>query len=328
MALLASCSPLEQAPTETSFAAVVEPLLSAWERADLVCLGETHGRRLDGALQRALARHPAFADTVDVVVLESASGVHQELLDRFVLEGAILSREELQPIWRDAGRGAPWELPAVEELLRTIRAVNRELPRDQRVRVLAGAVPIPWGQVQTPEDLVPWLDREAHLAKISKEKVLDRGLRGLAIYGAYHCEKAGSSLAARLERVAPGRVWSVFALAAGEMAAASRERLGIGPEMTLVPVTGHDLADRAAGDAFFEGHLYSEKRFGDLVDAVISYGGAPDAMETIDEDSLPLDFRRELERRDRLRREAQHSSNRSMSAHGPRPELYESRGSS
>ena len=314
--LLASCARSEESTAEPSITGVVEPLLSAWERADLVCLGETHGRRLDGVLQRALVQHPAFAGTVDVVVLESASGVHQELLDRFILDGASLSREELQPIWRDAGRGAPWELPTVEELLRTIQDVNRALPRSQRVRVLGGAVPVPWDRVEAPGDLVPWLDREAHLARISKERVLDRGLRGLLIFGSFHCEKTGSTLAAELARERPGRVWSVFALAPGEAAESGRRRLGIGPEMTLVPITGRRSANEAAGAAFFEGHLYRDLRFGDLVDAVISYGETADPLEAVDEDSLPQDLRRELERRDRLRREAGKS------------DLYDSRGSS
>lgn len=287
------------------FAAITEPLLSAWETADLVCLGETHGRRLDGALQRALIRHPAFAHTVDVVVLESASPIHQELLDSFVLDGVPKTREELRPIWFDAGRGAPWELPAVEELLRTVRDVNLELPRERRVRVLGGAVPVPWDHVRTPEDLEPWLDREAHLGRIVKEGVLDRDLRGLAIYGSYHCEKTGSTLATRLDRDTPGRVWSVFALAPGEAAESSRKRLGIGPEMALVPIADLCLAKKPAGAAFFEGHIYSEVRFGDLLDAAISYGEATDAVDVVDEDSLPPDLRREIERRDGLRREAQ-----------------------
>src|ERR1043165_4693108 len=76
-------------PTEAQrqYEKVVEGILAAWKTADVVCLGEGHGRYFDNELRMALVRHPAFPTTVRVVVVEMANGIHQDLLDRFILDG-------------------------------------------------------------------------------------------------------------------------------------------------------------------------------------------------------------------------------------------------
>ncbi len=112
------------------YAEVVDHILAAWKSADVVCLGEDHGRYFDNELRLALVRHPAFPATVRAVVVEMANPVHQDLLDRFILDGAAMSRDELAPIWRDATNPEVWESPIYEELLRAIRDVNKGLTRE------------------------------------------------------------------------------------------------------------------------------------------------------------------------------------------------------
>lgn len=303
---LASLSTACNAPptAKDPLATIATGILSAWHKADLVCLGETHGSLADAALRTALLNHPQFLTTVDVIVLESASGIHQQLIDRFIVGGEKLTREDLQPIWRDAGRGVFWELPLYEEFLRTVRRINLTVPRSQRVRVLGGAVAIPWQQVVTAEDLLPWTDRETLLHRLLQEEVFDKQLKALAIYGSFHCEKEGASAAAALHLEKPGRVFSVFAFSDAQGAHEGRTRLGLGPEPALVPVTGTKHAGKKVGASFFKGHTYSGARFGDLLDAVIFYGSIPNEVLNADEDALDPIFRREVARRDRLWREA------------------------
>ncbi|MGH8630580.1 MAG: hypothetical protein ACREU7_07425, partial [Burkholderiales bacterium] len=100
------------------YVSVIEDVLAAWKTADVVCLGEDHGRQYDSDLRIALVRHPAFPRTVRVIVVESANPIHQDLLDRFILEGAALTRQELAPIWRDASGAEVWESPIYEQFLR------------------------------------------------------------------------------------------------------------------------------------------------------------------------------------------------------------------
>src|SRR5688572_9291997 len=91
--LLAGTSVTAQAPQR--YAAVVDNILAAWKTADVVCLGEDHGRQYDSDLRIALVRHPAFPRTVRVIAVEFANPVRQRLLDEFILDGVPMSREQL-----------------------------------------------------------------------------------------------------------------------------------------------------------------------------------------------------------------------------------------
>ncbi len=114
----------EQTAEHPDLSTVAGDILSLWDEADLVCLGETHGSVLDQAMREALVAHPRFAATVDVIVIEFANPLHQALLDRLVLEGEPLSREQLRPIWLDAGLGEVWELPLYEAFLRAVARLS------------------------------------------------------------------------------------------------------------------------------------------------------------------------------------------------------------
>src|SRR5262245_40284469 len=54
------------------YTGIVEQILTAWRTADVVCLGEDHGRVFDSDLRIELVRHPAFPQTVRTIIVESA----------------------------------------------------------------------------------------------------------------------------------------------------------------------------------------------------------------------------------------------------------------
>src|SRR5687767_10825501 len=62
--------------------AIVRALIGAFDRADIVALGEAHGRRVDSDLRIALVRHPDFAKRVRTIVVEFGSTSEQPTLDR------------------------------------------------------------------------------------------------------------------------------------------------------------------------------------------------------------------------------------------------------
>ena len=103
---------------------VVRQILNAWKTADVVCLGEDHGRFYDSELRIAVVQHPDFPRIVRLIVVEWANPVHQDMLDSFILEGTAMSREELAPVWRDANGAEVWESPIYEQFLRAVREVN------------------------------------------------------------------------------------------------------------------------------------------------------------------------------------------------------------
>ena len=133
-------------------APLVDGVFEAWKTADVVCLGEGHGRLNDSDLRLAVVRDPRFARHPNVVIIEWANGVHQNQLDRFALDGVAMTRAELAPIWRDAVGAELFELSIYEEFLRAVQEVNKALPRASRVRLIAGDSAIDWRRIRTVED--------------------------------------------------------------------------------------------------------------------------------------------------------------------------------
>ena len=258
------------------YAEVVQRILEVWNTADVVCLGEDHGREYDSELRLALVRHPDFPRTVRVIVVEMANPVHQALLDRFILDGASMSREELAVVWRDASGAEVWESPIYEGFLRAVQALNTHLPREQRVRVLGGDSPIDWQRITDAHDLVPLVNRGGNIRNIIATQVLDQHVKGLAIYGAGHCDKVGGGfpgdLAGRYEQ---GRMWSIepFFRATGVQKA--KALFSFDGQPAYIVITGSRWAATPAAGLL---PVADRSTLGDILDAAIYHGDVPDSV--------------------------------------------------
>lgn len=291
---------------DSQYEPVLSGVLSAWSSADVVCLGEDHGRRHDSDLRLALVRHPKFASVVNVIVVEMANNAHQALLDRFILDGAVMSRDEIAPVWRDALGAEVWESPIYEELLRAIREVNLKLPRDRRVRVIGGDTAIDWTRITRQEDLVPLLEaglrnRGGNIRRIIAEQVLDKKVKALAIYGSLHCIKIGMGFPGELTHKYPGRFWSVSTLA-GDDAVRAQKLFGLGDKPAYVVTTGTK----------WEGHpgagilpAFRGETIGQMGDAIAYLGLIPDVIVKADLTDLQTKYGAELARRRQLMKAAE-----------------------
>ncbi len=291
---------------EDRFAPLVEGILGAWSSADIVCLGEDHGRKYDSDLRLALVRHPKFPRLVDVIVVEFANPAHQALLDRFILEGAPLSRDELAPVWRDASGAEVWESPIYEAFFRTVREINLHLPRDERVRVLGGDTAIDWRAITTAEQLVPLLkaglrNRGGNIRKIIAEQALDKKLKALAVYGSGHCQKIGMGFPGELADRYPGRMWSVYGLYGEEAARLGQKTFGFGDKPAYLVITGTPWAAKLAAGMFL---TRGGETVGDMLDAIVFYGDVSDIVVPADKTELELKYGAEFARRHRLMEEA------------------------
>src|SRR6266404_5888071 len=74
--------------------AIVRTLISAFDQADVVALGEDHGEQRDSDLRIALVRHPDFAKKVRFILVEFGATSEQETLDRYI-QGQNASSEQL-----------------------------------------------------------------------------------------------------------------------------------------------------------------------------------------------------------------------------------------
>jgi hypothetical protein len=218
---------------------IATALVSAFDQADIVALGEMHQRKLDSDLRIAVVRHPDFATRVRFIVVEFGSTTEQSTLDRYI-RGENLPRTQLEKVWRtttQARRGDPvadaiWDDPIYADFFAAVREVNSTLPADARVRVLGGD--------PGPGDN---RSRDAAAFAVLKEQVLQKSGKALVIYGAGHFWRRQSQialsrsggdvgLATMLEIEYPGRTLVVIPLGS------------VDPRATIDSASGQKL-DRA-----------------------------------------------------------------------------------
>lgn len=274
------------------FGPLAAQLVAASLEARILCFGERHGSSADADLRSALLGHPEFALHFGQVLFEGASAAHQEVLDRYVLEGEDVAPEELARIWRDAGRGLQWRLPIYRRLFEEVRTLNQRLPAARRVRLLGGAPPIPWDSMRSPEELAPWIDRKDWLHQRMRE-LLDEPRATLAVYGRHHCERLRFASDAALDE----GVLSVLSVGPDEDAE-FRRRVDVGGGRAEVVGLDELRRQRLVRDVWGDGHLYRGSRFGEVADLVVSYGDLDHRILWMREEDLPPSELAELHRRD------------------------------
>jgi pimeloyl-ACP methyl ester carboxylesterase len=159
-------------------------------------------------------------------------------------------------------------------------------------------------RIREPAQLSPWLDRSAWLERRFESQALEPGRKTLAIFGAGHCELRGGGFAATLAARHPGRVAAVIPVEGGLGASEAKGLLGLGSAPRLVPSTGTPRATIPAGAMLFEGHALAGASLGQVADALVWWGDAPDRLDQPDETELEPEWAAEVERRDRLWAEA------------------------
>lgn len=239
---------------------IVKGILAAWDKADVVCLGEDHGSRNDSDLRIALIEHPDFVRKVNAIIVEFADSVHQDILDRLALEGEDIPREQLRVVWKDTSGKAVWESPIYEAFLRAVRNINLAVPRNRRVRLIAG-------------DNSTERNRGRFIREAVSREILDKGLKGLAVYGSGHCECRGMGFPGELSDKYPGRIWAASSFYDVDE---GRRVFGLEDEPKLILITSTEKAKIPAGKMFFLGRHNDPATLGDIVNAIVYYGSAKD----------------------------------------------------
>ena len=246
--------------TKARLQPIVKGIIAAWGKFDVVCLGEDHGSKNDSDLRIALIEDPEFVRKVRVIMIESANIAHQDVLDRFVLEGEEMSREKLSVVWRDANGAEVWAAPIYEAFIRSVRKINLGVSREQRVRLLAG---------DNPKES----NRGRFIREAVSREILDKQLKGLTIYGAGHCVNYGGGYPGEIADKYPGRIWSAFQFFNVEE---GRRVLALGDAPALIPIKGTNQAKLPASKIFFLGKYNDNFTLGDYTDAVVYFGNTKD----------------------------------------------------
>jgi hypothetical protein len=169
----------------------IPALLGVFDRYQVVALGETHWSRPQGDFYISLIRSPGFADRVNDIVLECANPFYQTILDRYV-DGEDVPFAEISQVWRNTTKVMSWESPIYQRLFETIREVNRGLPRDRRLRVLAGDSPIDWSRISNQADWENAYQGDDPVVSLLDREVLGKHRKALVIMGVNHLTRGGT----------------------------------------------------------------------------------------------------------------------------------------
>jgi hypothetical protein len=85
------------------------------------------------------------------------------------------------------------------ELVAKVRARNARLPAENRIRIVAGDVPVDWAAIHTREDYLRYGSRSKFLGERVVSQVLARQRRALLLVGGAHLSRIGISPGAGAE---------------------------------------------------------------------------------------------------------------------------------
>ena len=168
----------------------IQGILQLFEQHPIVMFGEVHGCVQEHALLKKLVTSPEFAARVNDVVIEMGNSLYQEVLDRYIA-GENVPMEQLRKTWENEV-GAPGGNPSppYHGLLAAVREANQKLPKERRLRVLAGDPPLEWEHVDSRLDIAPFLlFRDEHFASVVRYQVLARRRKALLVMGSLHFQR-------------------------------------------------------------------------------------------------------------------------------------------
>ena len=202
-------------------------IFAAFHDHPLVGLGEWHGLAQEVDFYAALVRDPRLAKEVGNIVVEMGDAAQQDVVDRYV-NGESVSYLELRKVWSDT----VGIFPTVQDLgninlYAVVRAVNAGLPPESRIKVWLGDPPINWSQVNSKEE---WQrleeQRDIYPAGLIEREILGKQKKALVIYGVDHLDVYPDGIApfpppaivqhrspnmrARFDANHPGALFTVF----------------------------------------------------------------------------------------------------------------------
>lgn len=229
----------------------VQGIVAAFEQHPVVIIGEAHALKQAGDLYIHLVRDPSFQESVQDIVIEFASRNNQGLIDRYI-GGDDVPMEEVKHIWRDTTKVASWESPIYAEWLAAIREVNKKLPANRRLHVLAGDTAIDWNQIHNHDEWAALGDNNISFTDVVVHQVLEKKRHALVVLGSNHVTKSGDrhggeNFTTRVESSHPGSTYValLYGVATGWQDSGT-EALFHSPQQdapTLYPLAGSPLAN-------------------------------------------------------------------------------------
>lgn len=203
-------------PANPMFSNGVDFVTKTFDQYPVVAVADLPGCDELHRFVRTLVRSPEFRSKVHSIIVDFGNPSYQQLVDRYLLDGELVSHSRLRRVWDDTTESPnlSWDSPVYAEFFDTIHTINLGLPRDQRVRVILADAPVSWRRIHSKEE---WLTlrgqpREEELAAATTN-VLKQGERALVISSALHLylsHGSASNARAIIEASSPGKVFVIL----------------------------------------------------------------------------------------------------------------------
>jgi hypothetical protein len=180
-------------------------ILAAFDKHEVVGMSAAHGNKdLDDFILH-LIRNPAFASTVDDIVVECGNSLYQPTLDRYIA-GDDVPLSEVRQVWRNTTQPMCGVSAFYEELFPLVRRINQKLSPKKQLRVLAGDPSIDWSKIRTGRDFGhgQFLERDVSIASVMEKEVLSKHRKALMLFGTAHLFHTENSAVGLYEKDYPG----------------------------------------------------------------------------------------------------------------------------
>jgi hypothetical protein len=163
----------------------VPAILSAFDKYEVVGMPAAHAMKDLDDFIFSLVRSPGFSEKVNDIEVECGNSLYQPILDRYIA-GEDEPFTEVRKVWRNTTQTMCGMSGFYEEFFPLVRAINRKLPPEKRLRVLAGDTPIDWDQVKSFQDILKLVPRDVSIASVLEKEVLSRHRKALMLFGTFH----------------------------------------------------------------------------------------------------------------------------------------------
>lgn len=194
----------------------VSTIIKLFKEKPIVALGETHGQQELYDFLTKLINHQGFYTQVNDILIESGNALYQATLDDYI-SGKEVNYNELQKVWMNTTQSPvdPWSVSVYYNFLKTIRNLNKRIPKQRQIRVIAADPPIEWSNIHSREDYETARgSRDEFYATTTINEVLSKNRKALLINGGAHFGNHSpkrTKVNQRIEKVYPNSVAVILA---------------------------------------------------------------------------------------------------------------------
>lgn len=181
-------------------------ILAAFDRYDAVGMSAAHSNEKQDELILGLIHHPAFPFKVNDIVVECGNSLYQPILDRYIA-GEDVPFDDVRQTWRKTTVQMCALSGFYDAFFPAIRALNHDLPRERRLRVLVCEPAVDWSATDPFSNARRGADRNPTITSVMTSEVLAKHRKALMLIGVghlWHADARGTAVSAYESRY-PGR---------------------------------------------------------------------------------------------------------------------------